>query len=391
MKNFYIFVILIALTSCSGNNNKVEDIEEIEENFEQQHIVTASPKEEILIAALLPLSGDNKQLGNNVANALIMAESERKMPNVEIKILDSNTSYSKEEWAQNLNGVDAVLGPIFSNQTQEIYSTLQNYNLPIFSLSNDHALLGKQNLFVMGDMHEDTLTPTVRYLEANEFDSIIALFPNNDLGNFLANYFKKLSEIHNLPLTETIIYNSLDDYAYHSVSIKRSLHQRINDLEIDEILNYVFADDESDEIPESLPEKGHYYKHKVAVISTESANNFSMFLRQFDLVAEADDISPTFINLKNCDGIKKYVLKGLNTMCATAKFNDLNKFDNRYKSLFSEPPLRVAEIAYDTLNFIGDYHNRFPLKSVDVLIYKGINGRFFLEDNGKNTRQYILN
>ena len=56
----------------------------------------------------MPLSGKNKELGNNVANALIMAESEREMPNIEVRIIDSNANYNKFEWEQKLNGVGVV-------------------------------------------------------------------------------------------------------------------------------------------------------------------------------------------------------------------------------------------------------------------------------------------
>ena len=83
---------------------------------------TAQAKSELKIGAILPLSGDNQLLGNNIYQSILITIFELK--NLNIKIIPLDTKSSKEgaisAFKEGINqNVDIFVGPIF-------YETVDN-------------------------------------------------------------------------------------------------------------------------------------------------------------------------------------------------------------------------------------------------------------------------
>ena len=90
----------------------------------------------IKIGLLLPMSGDNEDLGKALSNSLEMALFETKSKNIRLIFKDSGDTIEKAIFAAKQleeEGVSILIGPIFSSQALAIRKEIKNNTLCILN------------------------------------------------------------------------------------------------------------------------------------------------------------------------------------------------------------------------------------------------------------------
>ena len=133
------------------------------------------------IALLLPMSGQNAALGQSVANATTMALLDTNAQTVRITSYDTAAGPAAAAAQALKDGNRLVLGPISSDEVAPIAAAMRAQGVPLITYSNE-AGVAARDVFVMGNLPENSVTRTVRYAASRGVRRYAVLFPNGDYG-----------------------------------------------------------------------------------------------------------------------------------------------------------------------------------------------------------------
>ena len=136
-----------------------------------------SDENKIKIGLLIPLSGDNAELGKQIIKATRMALKEINTDTIEIYPKDTQsdpniTLRSAKEF--ELMGINLVIGPVFYNNL--IYLNEIN-NITFLSLTNKTLDLPK-NVISTGINATSQINTIKKFIELNDINKTIFLIPN---------------------------------------------------------------------------------------------------------------------------------------------------------------------------------------------------------------------
>ena len=109
------------------------------------------------IAALIPLTGKNERIGQEVMMGVENAYFSDSNKNIEIKFFDTNTISNEFFDLLKKQELDLILGPVFSNKIIEINNRVKDISIPVLSFSNNKSLYYK-NVWLLGRIQEDEIS-----------------------------------------------------------------------------------------------------------------------------------------------------------------------------------------------------------------------------------------
>ncbi|MFT7099155.1 MAG: outer membrane PBP1 activator LpoA protein, partial [Rickettsiales bacterium] len=165
-KTLAIFICVFLVSSCSGyKQDRFENLPPISP-AKISEPSNSSPKifkKKVKIAALLPLSGKNKDLGNALLNSITISIFENDQNHdIEIVVFDSEDikKSAKQITAQNIT---TVIGPVFTSNVKAFVRATKKEEITILSLSNNQDLIDIPNVFLMGFLPEQQIERIVGY------------------------------------------------------------------------------------------------------------------------------------------------------------------------------------------------------------------------------------
>ena len=144
---------------------------------------TALPSDETRhrIALLVPLSGSNAAVGTSISNATTMALLDTNADNLRITTYDTATGARDAAARAIADGNKVILGPLLGNNVGAVLSAARPANVPLISFSNDTSVAGP-DVFVMGQMPEQSIDRTVRYTRSRGSNAFAAIIPDGEYG-----------------------------------------------------------------------------------------------------------------------------------------------------------------------------------------------------------------
>ncbi len=114
------------------------------------------------VAVLVPLSGKNQRIGQEIIMGVENAYFSDLSRNIEIKFFDttelSNTFFD----LLKKQGLDLIIGPVFSDKIIEIINRVKNINIPVLSFSNNKKLYYK-NVWLLGKIQEEEISSIIDF------------------------------------------------------------------------------------------------------------------------------------------------------------------------------------------------------------------------------------
>ena len=207
-----------SITKIEGDNNKKEPL-----IAEKKTILNKSKKSEIentksyfdkviKIGLLLPFSGEKKNLGKSIYNALEMALFETQSKNIRLIFRDSgNTEEKAISAAKELEkeGVSILIGPIFSDQASAIRKEI-NKEIPIFSFTNDESIKQK-GLWALGFSPQQQIKAIFKEIKNNSINNVAIITPNNNYGEIALQESRKQSTQNNIKIHNIYIFDVLSN------------------------------------------------------------------------------------------------------------------------------------------------------------------------------------
>ena len=344
-------------------------------------------QEKIKIGLLVPLTGNDKDLGEQIIKSTRMALKDLNTNNIEVYIKDTNSNPDKTiKSAIELKeiGIKIVIGPIF-------YKSLSNLDeikeITFLSLTNKTLKL-PSNVVSVGINALSQLTAIKRFIESNEIKKTIFLTPNLGYEDEIKRAIKR-SKIN---LSKYYVYNTEPTKLTAQIEKITNYKRRKQNLE-DEIKRVENSDlDDKEKQLEKLNKR-----YTIGNVNFDSViiSDFDESLKSVITSLLYTDVSPKNKNiitfnqwfdesLLNEISIQPIYYPSINK-------KNLEDFKKKFINEFNESPNYLSLLSYDLVGLIYYLSKKNQLSSGDSFslfkkknTFKGKIGIFDIENNKIN-------
>tara|TARA_B100001063_G_C16747076_1_gene548170 strand:+ start:37 stop:1191 length:1155 start_codon:yes stop_codon:yes gene_type:complete len=341
----------------------------------------------VKIGLLVPLSGENKEIGEQIVKATRLAIKDINSDKLEIFPKDTQSDPNKTlRSAIELSkiGVNLVIGPVFYENL--IYLS-EVKNLTFLSFTNKTLDLPK-NVISTGINSTSQLNTIKKFIEQNEIKKTISLIPNLNYRDEI----KKGIKISKIKTFKQYFYDIEPTELTKQIEKITNYEIRKQNL-IDEITRLENSDDPSKEKKIKNLEK----KYTIGNVKFDSViiADFDESLKSVITSLLYTDISPkdkyfiTFNQWFDESLLNETALQPIYYPSINKK--NLEKFKVKFLQQFNEEPNHISLLSYDLIgliyylslkNNITEIHKAFNIKNS----FKGKIGIFDIENNMINHR-----
>jgi len=359
--------------------------------FESRNLeVPKEVRKKIPVALFLPLSGKNKELGAHLFNAAALSLFENDADHrVELVLIDSkeNPEDTKKAFQDIVDRkIKIVIGPIFSNSIEAIKDSAKNNGITVFSLSNNHQLLGNTNLrggvFLSGLMLESQIDKIVNYSMREGRKTFAIISPNNQYGITVADILKRTTQNRDANFTVSEVYDPITEKG-----LEKSVERVVNSFNIPSHL----AEGGGNKIKKDVLIKESDRSYVQAILIPESGKTLAKIARLIKEINKSErDIKLLGTNqwddlstISNDDLMGAYF--------PAPKDEKFRSFEKKYYQFYNKFPPRISSISYDLIDLISHLANKKngnlefrDFVSGDLLDngFDGIDGLFRFLPNG---------
>ena len=344
-------------------------------------------QEKIKIGLLVPITGNDKDLGEQIIKSTRMALKDLNTNNIEVYIKDTNSNPDKTiKSAIELKeiGIKIVIGPIF-------YKSLSNLDeikeITFLSLTNKTLKL-PSNVVSVGINALSQLTAIKKFIESNEIKKTIFLTPNLGYEDEIKGAIKR-SKIN---LSKYYVYNTEPTKLTAQIEKITNYKRRKQNLE-DEIKRVENSDlDDKEKQLEKLNKR-----YTIGNVNFDSViiSDFDESLKSVITSLLYTDVSPKNKNiitfnqwfdesLLNEISIQPIYYPSINK-------KNLEDFKKKFINEFNESPNYLSLLSYDLVGLIYYLSKKNQLSSGDSFslfkkknTFKGKIGIFDIENNKIN-------
>lgn len=142
------------------------------------------------IALLVPLSGENADVGRSIANAATMAVLDTNAQNLRITTYDTAAGVSTAVADALKDGNKLILGPLLREDIGAVVARARPAKVPLITFSNDLSVAAP-DVFVMGQAPEQSIDSSVDYLWGKGARRFAALVPEGEYGRRAGDAFAR--------------------------------------------------------------------------------------------------------------------------------------------------------------------------------------------------------
>ena len=346
-------------------------------------------EEKINIGLLIPLSGEQKEIGKSILQSVRLAIN--KIDNSNIQIIPKDTKddpirtlAAAKELA--LKGVKIVIGPIFNKNL--IY--LDELKEMIFLSLTNKNIKNPKNVISAGINASSQINTIAKFINQNDINKTIFLIPDSDFKEEIEDAISrskiKLKYTHIYNTDPTKITKQIEKFTYYP--------QRKQNL-IDEIKRLENSTEENkDRKIENLKKK-----------DTLGGINFdSVIVSDFDVSLKSvftsllyTDVSPKriyYITLNQWFDeslLKETSLQPIYFPSINKK--NYNKYFNEYKEVYDEYPNQLSFLSYDLVGLVYYliFQNNFVIDKKIFYKKNKFKGKIGIFDIEKNRINHLLN
>ena len=346
-------------------------------------------EEKINIGLLIPLSGEQKEIGKSIMQSVRLAINKIDNSNIQIIPKDTKDDPTRTLAAAKeleLEGVKIVIGPIFNKNL--IY--LDELKEMIFLSLTNKNIKNPKNVISAGINASSQINTIVKFKNQNDINKTIFLIPDSDFKEEIEDAISrsklKLKYTHIYNTDPTKITKQIEKFTYYP--------QRKQNL-IDEIKRVENSTEENKERKiENLKKKD-----TLGGINFDSVivSDFDESLKSVFTSLLYTDISPKrvyYITLNQW--FDKSLLK--ETSLQPIYFPSINKknydkYINEYKEVYDEYPNQLSFLSYDLVGLVYYliFQNNFVID--EKIFYKKnkFKGKIGIFDIDKNRINHLLN
>ena len=334
------------------------------------------------IGALLPLTGELKNLGEDMLYAINLALHD--IDNPKIKIYPKDSGSKKEKIIQSCEefqkeGIKVIIGPTDS----EFFKELNKFQDLIFiSLSNMNSD-NKENVIMMGINLESQLLAIKEFIKKEKKKKTVILYPKNQYTKHVEKNIKSVN------FTNTKLFSYSKDPKILTKQIEKLTNYKQRKINLNSRIKKLEGSEEPKDIRELNLLKQKYTLGKVnfdsvIIIDFEDGLKSVLTSLAYTDVSEKDILIITGNQWFDDSILKETSIK--NFYFPSINLKNFKKFNEKFYKTYEYKPNEITILAYDTVGLI--YYiwksqknivsiNNFNLKT-DI---KGKIGNFKISDN----------
>ncbi len=346
--------------------------------------LTKQKDENLKIGVMLPLSGENKDIGTLILNAIELALFQSRNSKIELIIRDTEGKPDKAiaSFRDILENKAAfIIGPLFSKTLAAIEDMVDTNIINIFALTNNQNL-AKEGVWVFGIDPQKQTEMALKFASDSGHENLVALVPQNAYGLLLFEAISNFSEYHLINLKKIEFYeNNISSQQKAAKSLAKGFDEYEN------YLNLIKKNDSNEEI--EIAEKPFdsvfiaASGQTLAVLASElQYNNVDPKKVQYLGISSWEDDSI----------LREPALDGGIFVATTKAFQ--KDVSTIYKRSFNKDMPDIAMIAYDILALLSANAKLKDNITISDFLneegYVGLRGLFRLNKNGTVERSFDI-
>ena len=351
------------------------------------HSHANSENDKLKIGVLVPLSGDNKKIGEQIIKATKLALKDINAKKIEIypKDTGSNPTQTLTSASEFLNmGINIVIGPVF----YESLSYLDEIdNITFLSLTNKTINLPK-NIISSGINATSQINAIKKFIEQIELKKTIFLVPETDYEGEIKKAINqskiKTSKIHIYNTEPTKLTQQIEKITNYKIR-KQNLADEIRRVENSDLIDK----------EKQLEKLNKRYTIGNVRFDSVIISDFDESLKSVITSLLYTDVSPkkkyfiTFNQWFDESLINESSLQPLYYPSINKK--NLNNFEKKFNEEFNEVPNHLALLSYDLVGLIYYLSLQNEISEINKVFrkknsFKGKIGVFDIENNKINHR-----
>lgn len=357
------------------------------------------------VALLLPLSGDRRSLGQAMLQAAQLALFDVADEDFELTVRDTRGTPEGAESAA-LSAVDAgaslFLGPIFSASVQAVTPIAEENEIPVLAFSNNHRV-AQRGVYVMGLMPGAQVERVVGYASTQGHERFGALVPDNAFGEVVAEAMEVAADRFDVELTRLAVFPA------NAPDISDSVRRLGNYDERQARLRQRKAELQGRDDAQSRMELNELEQRETLGGPPFDAVMVPVGGQRLQVIAPMlpfFDIDPRDVRILGTAEWNDPALGRESTLVggwfAAPSPEGWSEFAERYRTLYGEPPPRLASLAYDatalaallprqaTRDGRGNPDPYAEARLTQANGFAGIDGIFRLNPDGTVDRRYAV-
>jgi len=348
-------------------------------------IQKTSAEEKIKIGLLVPITGQNSEMGKSIIKSVRLAIN--KIDNSSIEIFPRDTASNPNITLRNAkklyeDGVKIIIGPIF-NENLIYLDELQD--VTFLSLTNK-VINNPKNIISAGINADSQLKTIIKFQKLNEINKTIFLIPKENYKEEIERAIKQSK----IKINEVFYYDSDPTKLTNQIEKITKYYQRKQNLE-----NEIKRLENSNEINKEKKIKRLEKKDTLGKVNFDSIiiSDFDEGLKSITTSLLYTDVSPKkiyFITLNQW--FDESLLKETNLQpiyFPSISKENYDKFIKTYHETFDEYPNQLSFLSYDLIGLVYylALQNDFVIDKKMFLkknMFKGKMGIFEVKDNKIN-------
>jgi ABC-type branched-subunit amino acid transport system substrate-binding protein len=348
----------------------------------------------VKIGILLPLSGENSQIGSSLLKAAKLSLNKTKNKNIQLFIKDTennNTNIISSYYDLINEEVDIILGPLFTKNIKIINPVSEDENTLMITFSNNSEVKNKST-FISGLTPEDEIRESIDYAMSKGSEKFGLIFPNNEYGLRSKKLIQNLVLEKNGEISEFVFYNSQKPDFYEASKKIASYDKRRLKLEkkLEELksMNTIASEKKYEKLKnqDTLGE----LEFDTLFIGADNVKHISMLAS----ILPYYDVDPKkVVYIGNSLWANKVALKepalekGIFTDFSKKKFGN---FELEYSEAFNVKPHQIAYLAFDLVGLISNLQKKNKRINISNITanngFIGTNGLFRFRSDGSIQR-----
>ena len=177
------------------------------------------------VVALLPISGADKAIGNDIKTSIETAFLRRNNPNIKLSFYDlsgdTEKRYATIKSALNTNP-DIIIGPIFAEDAAMVRD-IKPYKTPVISFTSDVNALGN-NVVTMNLIPTQSIETIIHQMTKDGAKNMLILAPDDNSGQMMASVASKTASAYDIGVKGLYYYTSDNSESIKDVAIRASMH-----------------------------------------------------------------------------------------------------------------------------------------------------------------------
>lgn len=223
------------------------------------------------VAIVLPLSGPEAALGKEYAQMIKLGLADGVKTKIRVTTYDSANPETLSKSLDKIleDGVDIIIGPVYSEETKAVAEKVKGKGTIVISLSNNPVLADKQT-YVFGHAPMRQLEQITNYFLEKKHQNYITLLPAGRYSNTISKILKDMITSKGATLARIEFYGSLPEDLEKSLRLVSDTVDTLNENDYDLTRPVIFLADDQSTLETLLKHSQKFSLDKKAILAGDS-------------------------------------------------------------------------------------------------------------------------